>query len=270
MIARKSIVAVLAVALLGLFAAATSNAAVITIGSPLKGNFELTAGVFEPGVYFNKEVTAESKPVVSPVDGAVIRWRLSEGFIAKDLQLLVIRHEKGGLWEGPKSAAASPKGAPVTYSTALPIKKGQIIALRSSGGAAEFGLKMQAPALYEEISPSVISPLGFLEPSTVGTFNEELGFNADILPAPTVTGISPTDGPDAGDSKVTISGTDFAQVTKVDFGAVAAKSYKVESEGKIVATAPAGKAGQSVKVSVTTVAGTATAPKQFTYAAKKP
>ena len=38
-------------------------------------------------------------------------------------------------------------------------------------------------------------------------------------PAPTVTGVSPTNGPAAGANTVTVSGTEFTGATAVDFGA---------------------------------------------------
>jgi hypothetical protein len=100
-------------------------------------------------------------------------------------------------------------------------------------------------------------------------FHQEIGFNADVLPAPTVTGISAPLGAVAGGTKVTITGTDFTKVTGVKFGATPAASYQVESEGKITATAPAGSAGQAVGIYVTTVAGTASTGNKFTYAPKK-
>lgn len=88
-----------------------------------------------------------------------------------------------------------------------------------------------------------------------------------MLPVPTITAVSVPLGAVTGGTQVTITGTDFTKVTKVSFGAKAASSYKVESEGKIVATAPAGNPSAAVGVYVTTVAGTAKAATQFAYAA---
>ena len=47
--------------------------------------------------------------------------------------------------------------------------------------------------------------------------------------APTVTGLSPTSGPLAGGTPVTITGTGFTGATAVDFGTTAATSYTVVS-----------------------------------------
>ena len=47
--------------------------------------------------------------------------------------------------------------------------------------------------------------------------------------APTVTAVSPTSGPAAGGTAVTITGTDFTGATAVDFGTTAATSFTVNS-----------------------------------------
>ncbi len=84
--------------------------------------------------------------------------------------------------------------------------------------------------------------------------------------APTVSGISPASGPSAGDTSVTISGTDLADASAVDFGTTPAASFTVESDTEITAVSPAGADG-SVDVSVTTAGGTSTicTADEFTY-----
>jgi hypothetical protein len=74
-------------------------------------------------------------------------------------------------------------------------------------------------------------------------------------PPPTVTRISPTRGSRAGGTTVTITGTGFAEVKAVDFGANAAASFQVNSETSITAVSPPGAKG-TVSVSVTTPSGT--------------
>jgi hypothetical protein len=84
---------------------------------------------------------------------------------------------------------------------------------------------------------------------------------------PTVTGISPTSGPTAGVTSVTITGTGFTGATAVKFGTIAATSFTVNSATSITATSPAGSAG-TVDITVTTPGGasaTSSADK-FTYA----
>ena len=58
---------------------------------------------------------------------------------------------------------------------------------------------------------------------------------------PTVTGISPTSGPVAGGTTVTITGTGFTGATAVMFGTTGATSYTVVSATSITAVSPAGQ-----------------------------
>ena len=92
-----------------------------------------------------------------------------------------------------------------------------------------------------------------------------------IAPVPTVTAISPTAGPTAGNTSVTITGSGFLGAnapvqTVVKFGATTA-SATVNSDTQITATAPAGSG--TVDVTVTTAGGTSatSASDQFTYVA---
>ncbi len=86
-----------------------------------------------------------------------------------------------------------------------------------------------------------------------------------ILPAPTVTGISPTSGPTTGGTSVTITGTNLSSATAVEFGTNNA-SITSNTATQIVATSPSGSTG-SVHVTVTTAGGTSTTggSDQFTY-----
>src|SRR5262249_39072339 len=86
----------------------------------------------------------------------------------------------------------------------------------------------------------------------------------------TVTGLSPSRGPAAGGLTVTPPGPTFPGATGVSFGGTPATSFHVVSATQIPATEPAGTAGQSVDVTVTTPIGTSAAgtADRFTYLAK--
>jgi hypothetical protein len=87
---------------------------------------------------------------------------------------------------------------------------------------------------------------------------------------PTVASISPTSGPTAGGTTVTITGNGLTGATAVAFGGVAATGVTVNGAGTTVtAISPAGSAGSTVAVTVTTPAGTSAsvANGQFTYGA---
>ena len=74
---------------------------------------------------------------------------------------------------------------------------------------------------------------------------------ASAAPVPTVTSISPTSGPLAGGTMVTITGTGFATTgTTVSFGTAAGTAVSCSSTTSCTATSPTGSAG-AVDVTVT-------------------
>jgi hypothetical protein len=80
---------------------------------------------------------------------------------------------------------------------------------------------------------------------------------------PTVSSFTPTSGPAAGGTTVTITGTGFAATSTVHFGAVAATAVTVDSATKITATTPAGVG--TVAVFVTSDGETGSPTGDFTY-----
>ena len=90
------------------------------------------------------------------------------------------------------------------------------------------------------------------------------------LGIPTVTGVSPTSGPAAGGTTVTITGTNLADPPEVDFGNTPA-TVVTDSLTSITATAPAGSPG-TVDVTVKTPGGTSAASPadHYTYNAPTP
>ncbi len=83
-------------------------------------------------------------------------------------------------------------------------------------------------------------------------------------PTVTVTNVSPSSGPIAGGTAVTITGTDFLSGATVSFGGNAATSVVVVSSTEITCVTPAGSAGY-VTVSVTDSDGTGSLPDGFLY-----
>ncbi|MBA3807929.1 MAG: IPT/TIG domain-containing protein [Solirubrobacterales bacterium] len=84
--------------------------------------------------------------------------------------------------------------------------------------------------------------------------------------APTVSKLSLKSGPAAGDSAVTITGTEFVAVSGVWFGSTAATQYTVNSPTSITVIAPSSSAG-TVDVTVANTAGpsAATSKDHFKY-----
>jgi hypothetical protein len=116
-----------------------------------------------------------------------------------------------------------------------------------------------SPAGTGAVDVTVTTPAG-TSPTTAA---DKFTFNA--VAAPTVTGISPTNGPATGGSLVTITGTGFTGATAVNFGTVAATNLTVVNDATITATSPAGTG--VVDVTVTTPAGTSpvSSADQFTF-----
>ncbi len=110
-----------------------------------------------------------------------------------------------------------------------------------------------------DLATGIGSPVGnLLLPALIGK----------TTAAPVVTSISPPSGPLAGGTQVTISGTNLANATLVDFGKAVVNSTNFISDSaiQIVLDSPAGKVG-TVNVAVTTAGGTAMSPDQFSYVA---
>ncbi len=85
-------------------------------------------------------------------------------------------------------------------------------------------------------------------------------------PAPAVTGLSPTHGPQAGATSVVISGNNLSGATGVQFGGMKATSFTNNPDGTITAVSPPGTG--TVDVLVTTGGGTSAVAQpadQFTY-----
>jgi hypothetical protein len=88
------------------------------------------------------------------------------------------------------------------------------------------------------------------------------------VPAPTITEVSPNHGSAAGGNTVTIKGTELAETTSVLFGATAGTGIVNVSATEITVKAPAGTAGTTVDVNVTTQEGgpsTTVAADKYTY-----
>lgn len=95
---------------------------------------------------------------------------------------------------------------------------------------------------------------------TLVTFGEDLG-----VVNPTIVSIVPDEGPAAGGTAVTITGTDFATGATVTFGGNAATSVNVVNDTTITCVTPAGTAGAVDVVVTNTDTGTVTEEDGFTY-----
>jgi hypothetical protein len=251
--------------------AGTASAAVVTVGSPLSG--EIWAQVrpeefARGGAYalFNPRLKTQAS---SPVTGAVVGWNVREA-VGGPFYLRVIHPVGGGGYAG---AGTSAGWSPLTtglehFVTDLPIRAGDTVGLDFTHPTDEIGLRAALepnPPTFSYFA-SALPEGGSATPldiPVIGGAGLEIGFDAEVQPAPSVTAIGTTEGPAAGGGTVVITGTDLEGAV-VHFGSAAATSSPI-SESSLSVTVPPGAPGTSVPVSVTTVAGTATATATFFY-----
>jgi hypothetical protein len=150
-----------------------------------------------------------------------------------------------------------PNSGPVAGGNTVTLTGGHLI----EATAVRFGTT--AAGVFTVVSDTQITataPLGAAGAADVtvttagGTSN---GVPYTFLTAPTVTGLSPNQGPTSGGNTVTVTGSNLAQTTAVLFGAVPA-AFTVISDNHVVAQAPPGTAGP-INVTVSTPGGTSAA-----------
>jgi hypothetical protein len=123
-----------------------------------------------------------------------------------------------------------------------------------------------APAGTGTVDATVTTPSGT---SSTGATDQYTYGDSDV---PGVSSVSPSSGPTAGGTSVTITGSGLANATDVKFGANSA-TITSNTATQIIATAPAGAAGTvHVTVTVTTADGTSSAgaSDQYTYVVANP
>jgi hypothetical protein len=86
-----------------------------------------------------------------------------------------------------------------------------------------------------------------------------------LASAPTITGISPNNGPTAGGTSVTIEGSGFITGSTVKFGSNPATGVTIESSTKLKATSPAGSALEGISVTNSNGTSASTPYDQFGY-----
>ena len=166
----------------------------------------------------------------------------------------------------PTVTAISPTSGPTGGGTSVTITGTNFTGATAVtiGGAAATGVVVVNPTTITATTPSGTAGTASVLVTTPGGTNAANTLYTYVTPAPTVTGISPTSGPTAGGTSVTITGTGFTGATAVTIGGAAATGVTVVSSTSITATTPAGSAG-TASVLVTTPGGTNSANTLYTY-----
>jgi alpha-tubulin suppressor-like RCC1 family protein/phosphodiesterase/alkaline phosphatase D-like protein len=166
----------------------------------------------------------------------------------------------------PAVTGVEPRYGPASGATSVTIigsNFNEVTAVKF-GAASAASFKVESETKITAVSPSGVGAVDVTVTSAGGT--SAAGAADQFSYSPSVTGLEPSYGPKAGGTSVTISGTNFSEVTAVRFGSTNAKKYTVNSTTSITATSPAG-AGGPVDVTVTTAGGTSatSTADQFSY-----
>ncbi|MGO9499742.1 MAG: IPT/TIG domain-containing protein [Solirubrobacteraceae bacterium] len=171
-------------------------------------------------------------------------------------------------WHRPTVTSVSPSAGPAAGGTSVTITGSHF----TRATAVRFGSTPAASFVVDTATEiTAISPAG------TGTVRVTVSTRAGTscspayfayLPSPAVTGVSPSAGPAAGGTSVTITGSYFTNATAVDFGAAPATSFTVDSDSQITANAPAGTG--TVDVTVASLGGTSTTSSSDEYTYEEP
>jgi hypothetical protein len=251
---RRSAIAVLcAVSVLALAMATTAQASVISIGSVLPEG--ATSKPFKRvQTLFNTALPESGATLASPVNGAIVRWRI-QGAVGGPFFLRVLHPDGKGSYEASgTSSGQSPSDTGLqTFSTNVKVQAGDLIGVDPSHDSDEIGFTTVAGASYASIFPTPFD--GSIHAPSETFSGEELSLSAEIQPAPEITTVSPPFGSVTGNTLVTITGKNLNGTTAVAFGSTPAASFTVDSDTEITATAPRTARPGKVDVSVTTLAG---------------
>jgi hypothetical protein len=233
--------------------AGAAQASVISIGSVLPK--EPTPTKFDRvQTLFNTALPEPGATLSSPVNGAIVRWRI-QGAKGGPFYLRVLHpNGKGGYEASGTSQGASPTDEGLqTFNTNLKVRAGDLIGIDPTSAEDMIGVVDVSGASYATIFPTPFE--GSVVPATETISGKEVELAAEIQPEPEITSIAPPFGSIAGGTPVTISGTNFSKASEVKFGSTPA-GFTVDSDTEITATVPKALLPGKVDVSVTTFAGT--------------
>jgi hypothetical protein len=252
---RLALVAIGAASACALLTASAAQASTVAIGSVLP--LEYSSTKFEAvKTLLNTALPEKGANLVSPVSGAIVRWRV-QGAAGGPFYLRVLRPNGAGAYTAVGTSGAATPSGPVlqTFTTNLPIQAGDTIGIDPTNASDEIGI-----ATVEGASSAFIIPPPFegstVAPSGENPSGQEIELSAEVQPAPAIASIDPSQGSIAGGTTVTITGTNLNGATAVKFGPTPATSFTAESETQITAVAPPTPKPGAVDVTVTTVAGT--------------
>jgi hypothetical protein len=171
----------------------------------------------------------------------------------------------------PSVSAVSPTAGPTSGGTSVTITGTNLLNATSVDFGSAVVTLFTSDTGTQIVLASPSGTVGIVDVTVTtpgGTSTTSSADHFTYVSAPTVAGVSPTAGPLAGGTTVTITGMNLRNATAVHFGATVVTSFMSDTATQIVLLSPAGSPG-AVDVTVTTAGGTsATSPAdQFTYVA---
>lgn len=246
---------------------AGGNPVVIT-GTGFTGAFQVAFGsVISPSITVNSatQITATAPPQAA---GTVYVRVTTPNGTSADVAAAQYTYTTTGT--APAITNISPNVGPTAGGTVVEITGTNFTGATAVtfGTTAATSFEVNSSTSITAVAPALAAGTVFVRVITPA------GTSADVAAAqytasatiPVITSISPSSGPTAGGTTVTITGTGFTGTTAVSFGGTAATSFTVNSATQITATTPARSAG-TVFVTVTATSGTSapTTASRFTY-----
>ncbi len=126
----------------GLVVPASAQAQIVTVGSPLTGTYGSTTigGGALATTLITSSTPEAGAQLTSPIDGVIVRWRITQA-TGGPFSLRVLTPVGGQVFTGgAASAPQTPQSVLTqTFSTNIPIKKGQVVGLDDTAGTDKVG-----------------------------------------------------------------------------------------------------------------------------------
>ncbi|MCW2971413.1 MAG: cell shape determination protein CcmA, partial [Solirubrobacterales bacterium] len=241
---------------------------VIITGTEFTGATAVDFGNGKPTASFSVESATSIRAVspVAPEPGEVdVKVTNPEGASTKSsldqftfVPAPTVSHVEPG--EGPEGGGTAVTITGTNFSGASSVEFGK--------GKPAASFSVESATSIKATSPAAVKPgvVHVTVTTSGGASAETAADQFRFVPVPAVTRVEPSEGPEAGGTTVTITGTNLTGATAVRFGAAEATGVAVNGEGtQITAASPSGSG--TVDVTVTTPGGTsATAsPDRFSY-----
>ena len=134
----------------------------------------------------------------------------------------------------------------------------------SFGGAPATAVSVTSDGTLTAVAPAHSAATVDISVTTPGGATT-LGLSFAYLSVPTLNAVGPAEGPTAGGTTVTLTGSHLTGTKTVTFGGAPATAVTVLDDATVTATTPAHLDGPPVDVVLDTPGGTATLTEAFTF-----